>query len=993
MHKRAPSSLLRLSTASGSRPPLTVGIRREDPQRIWERRTPLTPEAVQYLVSEKKVDVEIEHCDRRVFSDAEYAKAGAKVRRSLGNSHIILGIKETPLHEVITSPLPTPVASHSTNPTCARTHLMFSHTAKGQPYNTPLLAKFVAESSKKNQPTNYDIPRLIDYELLTNDSDGKRTVGFGWFAGVAGVLESLSAMAHSHLEVGIASPFLYTPRPHTHPSLESLRSALRTIGNRISEEGTPPSLGPFVIGLTGTGKVSQGCLSILAELPIVEVSVSDLPALVSNKDADLTKIYLVHAKPEDYLVGLDGRKYDREHYYAHPQSYRSTFCDTVAPYLTLFLNGVGWLPTFPRLMTNEQLTVALDRARSIGGARFTNIGDISCDVEGGLQFLTRATTLSSPFYKIRPPTLPASHPSVQMMSVDILPASLPLDASQHFSKVLLPYLESLIDMYTTGNRDEYSAALERATIAEKGQLADKHAWLQEAVDKYHSEPVVPNASANLEAPSSSDVTVAPEKMEQPGLLRKKRMLLLGSGMVAGPTVDEIAKRGDIQLIVASNSLQEVEKLTQDYLNVQYRVIDMSDKSTVSDLIAEADVVISLLPVAFHTTAAELCIFHHKHLVTASYISNDMRSLHSRAVAADVLLLNEIGLDPGIDHCSAIDLLSQMRAQKKEIVSFTSFCGGLPAPDVLHVPLRYKFSWSPKGVLSAALNSARFRLQNKIYVITGDELLKKYFPDVPITNEFELEGIANRDSMPYADTYGIQNAQTILRGTLRYPGFSNLMQSFKELGLLETQKKIYVDRWTSFVPQCLALTLKDKVDEYNLYPSLDNVIPSDQIDELHDALDWLSLLPSNMAPIEATPMPLLPAQPMTPIDIFAYLLAHKLAYKPHERDMVVLSHEIITQQNSSSPKEVHTSSLITYGTPKASAMARTVGLPVAFAALNVIDGKIAMRGVHGPTDASIYKPVLRGLEQVGLGMKESTRVVVDDDTLESKLAEGIRRSMA
>ncbi|KAF8646029.1 hypothetical protein AX16_007454 [Volvariella volvacea WC 439] len=956
------------------RAPLTIGIRREDPKRIWERRAPLTPDAVYELVSKRDVRVLVEPCDRRVFPSHEYAKAGATVTQNLDSAHILVGIKETPLDQLITSPIANPRPKSDT-PLVPRTHLMFSHTAKGQPYNTPLLARFLASPSTSLDAAPL-LPTLVDYELLTHEKDGKRTVGFGWHAGVAGVLESLSSMAQAHLGLGIASPFLFTPRPYTLPSLDRLRAAFRDIGKQIASEGTPPALGPFVIGLTGNGNVAQGCLSMLEELPIQRVRVQDLHGLVTNKDTDLRKIYLVHAQPEDYFVGTDGRKYDRSDYYKTPQKYRSTFAENIAPYLTLFLNGTGWAPGFPRLMSNEDLTVALQRAPEFGGARFTNIGDISCDIEGGLEFMDRATTLSTPFYTAHPDTLPAHLPSVQVMSVDILPASIPLDASKHFSKALKPYLNSLIDSYTVGSSTgEASRAIDRATIARHGKLLEKHQWLQPAVDKFYGI-------------STQQATLAPSPTESPaktsGAPPKKRILMLGSGMVAGPAVEEIASRSDLELLIASNSASEIQKLVSTYPNVQHRIVDMSDQSTYAHLIEASDVVISLLPVAFHTTAAELCIKHRKHLVTASYISEGMRALHDQAVAADVLLLNEIGLDPGIDHCSAISLINRLHAEGKKIVSFTSFCGGLPAPDVPVVPLRYKFSWSPRGVLTAALNSARYRLNNQMVEIPGRSLLRSHFPSLPITKEFDLEGIANRDSLPYAESYNLgSNIRTLLRGTLRYPGFSNLMHCFRAIGLLETDQKIVLDRWGSLINQCLSLHLPQGVPAISTLSVLNSLIPPSQAEALHQALEWLSLLPASTIGFVPSPMPPVPAGPQAPLDLFAYLLAYKLRYLPNERDMVILSHEIIAKRNEPlAPEEVHTSSLITYGTPTASAMARTVGLPVAIAALNVVDGKVDVRGVQGPSHPSIYNPVLEGLEAVGLGMKETASV--RQDTAERKL---------
>ncbi|KAJ6557367.1 Saccharopine dehydrogenase-domain-containing protein [Mycena vulgaris] len=891
---------------------------------------------------------------------------------NLRDAHILVGIKETPVSDLITSPIQDPNGTM-----CPRTHLMFSHTAKGQAYNTALLSQFVASDPVAGDGDRL-LPRLIDYEHLT-DGDGKRTVGFGWFAGAAGVLESLSAMAHSHLEIGVASPFIYTPRPHTLPSLDPLRAALKEIGQRIANEGTPRKLGPIIIGLTGSGSVAKGCLSMLEELPIERITVKDLAGLASQQAANLRKIYLIHAKPQDYLRRLDGEKYDRAHYYANPQVYRSTFATDIAPYLTLFLNGVGWAPSFPRLMTSVDLIETLSRAKAIGGARFTNIGDISCDPGGGLEFLPRSSTLSSPFYKTRPSALPDYLPSIQMMAVDILPASIPLDASEHFSAALVPYLDTLIQHYRTGKWGALGSALDRATIATNGRLVEKHRWLQESVDKFRAEgPVVVAAAPTAHVEVTSDGGVVIGSM---GILRKKKVLLLGSGMVAGPTVDEIARREDVQLLIASNSYGEAHKLAKDYTNVEYQVIDMKEEASYSRLISEADMVISLLPVGFHAVVARHCIKHKKHMVTASYITPAMKALHEDALAADVLLLNEIGLDPGLDHCSAISLVSRLRSEGKRIVAFTSFCGGLPAPDVPFSPLRYKFSWSPRGVLTAALNSATYKLANEIWSISENQLLRHFFPSVPITKEFALEGLPNRDSLQYLSTYGLghmKDVRTVLRGTLRYPGFSRLMESFRTIGFLEVDKTIQLERWSTFIQQSLALQTPKLKDPWRSF--IRRVIQPGDIENLHEALEWLSLIPSK----DPAPMPPLPAERMTPLDIFAYLLTYKLKYLPHERDMVILSHEVIAHRPGG-PDEVHNSSLITYGTPKASAMARTVGLPVAIAALTVLDGKVAVRGVTGPSDSSIYNPVLRGLEEFGLGMKE---VVTTGKSIEGSLVPGL-----
>ncbi|KAF5331906.1 hypothetical protein D9611_008892 [Ephemerocybe angulata] len=1064
--------MLRRNVSKSKR--IVLGIRREDPKRVWERRAPLTPSDVAGLLRlNADVDVVVAPCERRVFRGDEYAKAGAVVSADLGGADIVLGIKEVPLDEL---------PAHS-----RATHLMFSHTHKGQAYNTPLLARFVG-------PAPAPHPHLIDYELLQNAA-GERTVGFGWHAGVAGALEALSAMAHYHLEMGVASPFLCTPRPHSQPSLAHARKQLRALGELVAAHGTPAPLGPFIIGVTGSGNVARGCLAMLDELPIQHIPVSALDALVRNPDTD-------RRKPSDYFVRTDGGAYSREHYYANPQAYQSVFHDKVAPYLTLLLHGAGWAPGFPRLMTNAQLVQALEKAQTLGGLRGLNVGDISCDIEGGLEFLTRSTTLSSPFYKVHPsspssssspttstdlngpetttklhttPTLPA----VQLMSVDILPTALPLEASEHFSARLLPYIQALLDypsLRTTGlslspsttsrststsvsnGKDgkeesrELAEALERATIARGGKLMENHKWLQPAVDAFYAQ-----ARATSSASASATSTAAPTESnlakretakgetakgesvkgqdtkkgsEGEAPRAKKRILMLGSGMVAKPAVDMIAGHADVELVIASNSLPELQSLVKDHTTVKYRVADVSDPASYVHLLEESDVVISLLPVSFHPTVGELCVKHKKHLVTASYISPAMAALDASAKSADVLLLNEIGLDPGIDHCSAIQLLASIRSQGLHVKSFTSFCGGLPAPEASNVPLRYKFSWRPQGVLSAAGNGARFLLNSELKTIPGHSLLASSFPSIPLTPAFALEGLPNRDSLTYQSTYTLPPPpalRTLLRGTLRYPGFASLMGSFQALGLLDSTSHITLQNgWEGLVPAALhakytAADAKKSGSKYEVGPRIHDVLPRAALPDALDALHWLGLIPSSplintsrWARSANAGMPALPkgskeGSGTTPLDAFAALLAHKLAYAPGERDMVVLSHEIIASSSpSASPppsasqisnenngdnlkkESVFTSSLIAYGDAHSSAMSRTVGLPVAIAALRVAAGRVPVRGVAGPVaHESVWGAVLEGMERVGLGMVEGRRDVVGrgEQTVEGVLASG------
>ncbi|EJD50901.1 hypothetical protein AURDEDRAFT_83944 [Auricularia subglabra TFB-10046 SS5] len=907
-----------------------VGIRREDPRRIWERRCPLTPDAVHELVRDG-VRVLVQDCNRRVFPIGEFIQAGAEVHPTLEPAQVVLGIKETPLYQL--DALCSPVAGSP------RTHLMFSHTIKGQAYNMPLLSRFVGKR---------DAPSLIDYELLTNDS-GARTVGFGWFAGAAGAVEGLCASAHAHLELGIASLFLNLARPYTYRSLDDMRAALRACG----ASPIPDALSPFVIAVTGSGNVARGALDILKELPLQQVSAQELPRLMDHPDSQ-GKMYLVHVRPHDYLFRKDGASYARDTYYSSPTDYHSRFHELIAPYISLFINGAGWRPGFPRLMSTSELGLALRAAREVGPTRFRSIADISCDVEGGLEFMDRATTIDDPYYTAAPETFGG----IQMMSIDILPTELPRDASAHFSSALQPYLHALLR-----GRDTADGALARATVARGGELTASHEWLAD---------LLPSALPAAEETPTGHV-------QGVSLKEKKRVLLLGSGMVAKPAVDEFLKRSDVQLVVASNNVSEAHEIVRGRDHAQVVALDMSDIARLDSLVEKADVVVSLLPVPFHVAVAERCIKHRKHMVTASYTSPAMRALHNKAVEADILLLNEIGLDPGIDHCSAIDLRARIERRGKRITQFSSFCGGLPAPECADVPLGYKFSWSPRGVLVAATNAAKFKLDGTVYTVPAEDLMRRgsYFPDVPVSNVLALEGVANRDSLPYAGTYGlgpVHGLQTLIRGTLRYRGFSEIMHAFKQLGFLNAEDKdkfnVPGSDWGYFLRRCLGGKVGHELygaDEGSVRAAIKDV--AGESETVVEALEWLGLLGAGTCG-ETAPHALRGAAPA--LDHFATLLAAKLRYLPTERDLVVLAHEIVAADKSGA-EETWTSSLVVYGSPNESAMSRCVGLPVAMAALHVLDGKARLRGVAGPGDEmQMCEAILKDLEGAGVKMVEKMR---------------------
>ncbi|KAF9510883.1 hypothetical protein BS47DRAFT_1347359 [Hydnum rufescens UP504] len=894
---RPPCGFARRELSSTS---LSVGLRREDPARLWERRAPLTPAAVYSLVR-NGVQIIVQGCERRVFSDKEYASAGAKIGSSLESCSIILGIKEVPLNELLTSQ-----------------------------------------------------PHLIDYEQIT-DKNAKRTVAFGFFAGSAGVIEGLLASALDLLSLGIASPFLHLPRAYTNRTLQSMKGSLRLVGDHVASHGTPSSAGPFVIAVTGNGNVVKGALDMLQNLPIRFVTPEQLPRLV----------YVVHALPSSYIFRHDGARYSRSAYYARPSDYESRFHEIIAPYISVLINGAGWQPGFPRLMSNEQLALALHRAAALGKARFRSVSDISCDVNGGLEFVSKATTIDDPFYIARPSTFPPNLRGVQVMAIDILPSEVPFDASEYFSQALLPYLRALLryererhGLPTTedlGDVAERLSALKRATIAENGELTESHRWLYEPLRDVGLVTLPPSHSAPSVPPSpSSPSSYSPSSVARSHTNAPPKVLLFGSGMVAKPfcqtILDHGRKNGDVQLVC--EGIQRASAVE----------VDIADK------VKNADIVASLLPAPLHPIIAEHCITHGKHLVTASYISSAMQDLNRRALEADVLLLNEIGLDPGLDHLSAMELKSSMANQGKRIVSFTSWCGGLPAPEFSNVPLGMKFSWSPRALLSAALNDARFKMANKIYSIRGQDLLSSFFPDVPLAKGFALEGLANRD------TSGPLNTLETTR--------------CRRIGLLNVRddSKVALDNWSELCGKVLAATTSNGamasssvLSLASLKSALVDVLPSPaRTESAIEALEALSIIPGKTARISDTSLPPIPKGRQTPLDLLAAILSHKLRYQPHERDLVILSHEIVTVPSSISEvpppdslhREVHQSTLVVYGDAHlGSAMSRTVGLPLAFAALRILKGEVHVRGVRAPVDSETAGIIMRETSSRGSGMAE------------------------
>ena len=441
----------------------------------------------------------------------------------------------------------------------------------------------------------------------------------------------------------------------------------------------------------------------------------------------------------------------------------------------------------------------------------------------------------------------------------------------------------------------------------------------------------------------------------------KNVLVLGAGLVAKPLVHYLLDRAGYRVTVASRTLAKAEALIGQHPQGKAVAFDVTkDDAALGDLVAEADLAVSLLPYIYHVQVAEQCILHRKHLVTTSYVSDAMRALDSAAREAGVILLNEIGLDPGIDHMSAMRIIDQVHKAGGEIRSFRSYCGGLPAPDANDNPLGYKFSWSPRGVVLAGRNDARYKENGHIVEVPNARLFATHFL-IMVEGLGDLEAYPNRNSLPYINIYGIPETETMYRGTLRNLGWCDVLQKLNELGYftLDEQADLAGKTFRQVMAQLVYKEERDDTTDLQTdLAALLNVSPNSGVIM---TLKWLGLL-DNVPTSGKT----------SPLDILADQMLVKMVYCEGERDMVVLVHEFAAAYPER--RERITSTLLDFGAPGGdTSMARTVGLPAAIGTRLILDGEIELAGVHIPVLPKIYEPVLTELEEMGIACVERTEL--------------------
>lgn len=860
-----------------------IGIRKEDENKVYEFRTPLTPETVAELLGQHP-DLEVivaegqkpEFKYPRAFSDQEYRAVGATIG-DVNQADVIIGVKEVNIDQIAPN----------------KAYLFFSHTHKAQPYNMAMLRKL------KNMGCT-----LLDYELIVDDLDeadyqighGKRQVFFGHMAGYAGALDTLYGLGQRFALKGIDTPLkrLVKSMDYTSPhgnfgDLSIAIETVKSVGEEIARDGFPESISPVVIGITGSGNVSQASRHIIDYLPNQTITVDELLAPDFGKNASRHVVYCVQFNRHD-------RKWAQ---FQH-----------ILPHLTVLIHGAKWDKTQDRLVTRQFL-------RDHPNSKLEIIGDITCDPNGAIEF-SKATYPDHPIYTYHPSrdNLGAlwsndqfkqtcqngiQADGVAVMAVTNLPTEFAREASESFSEMLGYFMPDLIhaDFSQDFENLNISRQIKRSIILHQGKLTPDFQYLED----------------NL----------------QPTIL------IIGTGRMSAVVLDYIIGQTDYQIIVADGNLEQAQKAIahypQDRFDGVYAITinpDEAENDILTGLLQQSDVAISLLPAQLHSVIAKLAIDARTHLVTASYLSDDIKALDERAKQAGVILLNEMGVDPGIDHLSIMAMVERFQAEGKRVKSLKSYCGGVPYQLITQNPLNYKASWSPIGILNALVRPARFWRDGINIEQSPLEFLAE--AETFVIGDTAFEGYPNGDSSRYITLYGLEGIETLIRGTLRHVGWSAIFHRLHSLG------------WFSDQP---ASDVIDRTRQATLSA------------DVLETVAWLGL----------------GEKPTEPISAFEHLKRHFLAkkdldYSVGEQDQLMMYHLFEVETEAGTIEQV-TSELLCIGDVNGhSAMAKTVGLPCAIGACLIARGDFKETGVQLPMTKAIYQPVLEELAKHGVTFIET-----------------------
>jgi len=432
----------------------------------------------------------------------------------------------------------------------------------------------------------------------------------------------------------------------------------------------------------------------------------------------------------------------------------------------------------------------------------------------------------------------------------------------------------------------------------------------------------------------------------------KKVLILGAGLVVRPIVKYLLDKG-YHVTVATRTKSKADAMIGGHPNGVSVAWTVEDEATLDTMIAEHDLTVSLLPWTMHLTVAKKCIALKKNMVTTSYVKPEMKALDQAARDAGILILMELGLDPGIDHMSAMRVIDHVQGKGGKVKEFYSICGALPAPEACDNPFNYKFSWSPKGVVLASMNDGNYLRHGKLLYVPPRDLFKNPFKvDFPGVGPLEI--YPNRDSVPYKDLYNISDTETMFRGTFRHPGWCESLDGMKAMNMISQDKMDFTGKtYAGFMAMMIG-----EEDSSNIREKIARFLGTGY-DTALNALEWLGFF-------EDKPMN---RGVDSPFEITSDMMIGKMMIGQTERDMVVLQHTFLAAYPDGN-REVIKSTMVDYGTLQTdTAIARTVALPAACGVDMILKNEITVKGVHIPVIPEIYHPILDQLETMNIRMVE------------------------
>jgi saccharopine dehydrogenase-like NADP-dependent oxidoreductase len=444
----------------------------------------------------------------------------------------------------------------------------------------------------------------------------------------------------------------------------------------------------------------------------------------------------------------------------------------------------------------------------------------------------------------------------------------------------------------------------------------------------------------------------------------KNVLILGAGLSSSSLIKYLIQHSEemnTHVHVVDRSLKLIEKKTMKHPRSTAHAINALDKSAREPLLEQADLVISMLPARFHLGIAEDCLELGKNLITPSYLSKEIKAMDADVKEKGLIFLNEVGVDPGIDHMSAMQIIDRIREQGGVIDSFKSFCGGLVAPDYDNNLLHYKFTWNPRNVVLAGQGGASCFIQNGQYKFIPYHRLFKRTEEMDIPGFGTFEGYANRDSLKYRKIYGLDDIPTIYRGTLRRPGYSKFWSTLIDLGLtddaytMENSESLTPRSFiNAFLPYNLTKAVETKLEEF---------LGSEK-QEVLEIYRWLGFFENQ---------PPLGIKDASPAMMLQQILEAKMQLDQEDKDMLVMYHAFVYRLDG----EIRStkSYMVNLGEDKTyTSMSNTVGYPVAICAKFILNGTITEKGAILPLSPGVYNPVLKELEELGIVFKEKEEVL-------------------